>query len=368
MVTPTKDEILAKATEMWFQWQVRQGFTPETLPEEGELKEDICPWTGLSWWETARRELMKSPESIALDEQIRFLEEQYGEAVEKIKERVWDEAEKLIKEAERRAEEAEKAREEEAEKSRRQIEELKAKLGRTPKPFRVVKPFVWGVKWEPGQTLRTVDWEWAFKMVESGYLEPIPEEAAPPAAPKPPEVKPPPAPPPKVLPEIPELCPLDGTPISEVTRVPIGPVPVRLSAEEEYLRARLGLPIPERELVWLEVPPTMKVYSCERDHLFERDPRTGRLVERTPEYVYRKIIRETAALRRVAYPGVPPALPPTLPYRIPPPFVGPASTQDLWWSWLENVKGINRWDFLKLSEEEQKKLRDEWVRYRMGGG
>jgi hypothetical protein len=188
MVTPTKDEILAKATEMWFQWQVRQGFTPKTLPEESELKEDICPWTGLSWWETARRELMKSPESIALDEQIRFLEEQYSEAVEKIKERVWDEAKKLIKEAERRAEAAEKARKEEAEKSRRQIEELKAKLGRTPKPFRVVKPFVWGVKWEPGQTLRTVDWEWAFKMVESGYLEPIPEEAAPPSPPKPKEL------------------------------------------------------------------------------------------------------------------------------------------------------------------------------------
>jgi hypothetical protein len=42
--------------------------------------------------------------------------------------------------------------------------------------------------------------------------------------------------------------------------------------------------------------------------------------------------------------------------------------QELWWSWLEQVKGINRWDFLKLSEEEQKKLRDEWIKWRVGMG
>ncbi len=174
--------------------------------------------------------------------------------------------------------------------------------------------------------------------------------------PKPPEVK--------VLPEVPEKCPLDGLPLSEVSRVPIGPVPIRLSAEEEHLRARLGLPIPEREMVWLDVPVTMKVYACPNDHMFERDPATGRLVQRTPEYIYRKIIRETAALRRIVY--APEAVP-AVPYRVLRPPAPPAfGTQELFWAWLETVRGINRWDYLKLSEAEKKRLVDEWVRWRMG--
>jgi hypothetical protein len=194
--------------------------------------------------------------------------------------------------------------------------------------------------------------------------------AAPPAPPKPPEVKPPPAPPAKVLPEVPEKCAIDGSPISEVTRVPIGPVPVRLTPEEEYLRARLGLPVPERELVWLDVPPTIKIYHCQEDHLFERDPATGRLVQRTPEYVYRKILRETATLRRIAYPTAPaPALPSPAPafYYYPPPPPRPMRLQDVWWSFVENVKGISREKFMTLSEEEKARIRREFVEWMRGG-
>jgi hypothetical protein len=201
---------------------------------------------------------------------------------------------------------------------------------------------------------------------------PAPPTVAPPAPPKPPEVKPPPAPPPKVLPEIPEVCPLDGTPIREVTRVPIGPVPVRLSPEEEYLRARLGLPVPEREIVWLDVPPTMKIYHCQEDHLFERDPSTGRLVQRTPEYVYRKILRETATLRRIAYPTAPaPALPSPAPafYYYPPPPLRSMRLQDVWWDWLERVKGLTKEQFMALSWEEKERIRKEWGEWvrRTGG-
>jgi hypothetical protein len=169
-------------------------------------------------------------------------------------------------------------------------------------------------------------------------------------------------PPPKVLPPTPEKCPIDGTELKEVTRVPIGPVPIRLEAEEEYFRARLGLPVPEKAIITLDVPPTMKLYMCEKEHMFERDP-AGRLVQRTPEYVYRKIVRETAALRGIVYPGAPAVAAPRAP-----PTYRPISLQELWWSWLEQVKGINRWDFLKLSEEEQKKLRDEWIKWRVGMG
>jgi hypothetical protein len=174
-----------------------------------------------------------------------------------------------------------------------------------------------------------------------------------------------------VLPEVPEKCPIDGSPISEVTRVPIGPVPVRLTAEEEYLRARLGLPVPEREIVWLDVPPTMKIYHCQEDHLFERDPATGRLVQRTPEYVYRKILRETATLRRIAYPTAPPA--PALPspafYYYPPPPPRPMRLQDVWWDWLERVKGLTKEQFMALSWEEKERIRKEWGEWvrRTGG-
>jgi len=199
-------------------------------------------------------------------------------------------------------------------------------------------------------------------------VKPPPAPPAPPAPPKPPEVKPPPAPPVKVLPEVPEVCPLDGTPIREVTRVPIGPVPIRLTAEEEYLRARLGLPIPEREIVWLDVPTTMKLYHCQQDHLFERDPATGRLVQRTPEYVYRKILRETAALRKVVYPEA--AAPPSPVYYYPPPPPKPMKLQDVWWSFVENVKGLTKEQFMALSWEEKERIRKEWGEWirRTGAG
>jgi len=162
----------------------------------------------------------------------------------------------------------------------------------------------------------------------------------------------------KLLPEVPERCPIDGTLIREVTKIPVGPVPIRLPPEEEEMRARLGLPIPERAVVWLDVPPTMKLYKCMEDHIFERDPATGRLIQRTPEYIYRKILRETAAAR-----GVAPRIPGRIPLR---PELPGLRTQEAWWMWLERVKKIDRWRFLELSEEERKKLRDEWVRWMMG--
>jgi hypothetical protein len=57
---------------------------------------------------------------------------------------------------------------------------------------------------------------------------------------------------------------------------------------------------------WIDVPVTMKVWQCEgpETHFFERDE-AGRLVQRTPEALYRKILTETARLRRITYP--PPA-------------------------------------------------------------
>jgi hypothetical protein len=166
---------------------------------------------------------------------------------------------------------------------------------------------------------------------------------------------------------MPEKCPIDGSPIREVTRVPIGPIPIRLTAEEEEFRRRVGLPVPERELVWVDVPPTMKVYACEMDHLFERDPATGRLIQRTPEYVYRKILRETAALRKAAYPEE--AAPPAPVYYYLPPPPRPMRLQNAWWDWLERVKGLTKEQFMALSWEEKERIRKEWGEWvrRTGG-
>jgi len=113
--------------------------------------------------------------------------------------------------------------------------------------------------------------------------------------------------------------------------------------------------VPTGELQFIDIPPTMKVWMCEREHYFERDAR-GRLVQRTPEYIYRKIIREWAKIRKI------PAPPPVAPPYVPPPAVPPRPIrlQDVWWTWLEREKGITREEFMKLSKAEKNRLRSEF--------
>jgi len=183
---------------------------------------------------------------------------------------------------------------------------------------------------------------------------------------KPPEVKPPP---PKVLPPIPETCPICGSPLEQVEKVPLRVKDRKLlSAEEEYIRAKLGLPIPEEKIEMIPVPPTMKIWVCREGHIFERDA-YGRLIERTPEYIYRKILREKAKLEKIVYPPPPkihvptrPEIPPTIPTVRPP---TPAETLDLF-HWLAVYKGITDWkEYAKLPDYEREKLRAEfleWVR------
>ncbi|RLI18080.1 hypothetical protein DRO54_10610 [Candidatus Bathyarchaeota archaeon] len=165
----------------------------------------------------------------------------------------------------------------------------------------------------------------------------------------------------EVIPPVPERCPICGAPLYEVTRVPIGPIRVKLPAEEEYERVRLGIPVPEKEIVWLDIPPTMKVYACTNDHLFERTA-TGELIQRTPEFIYRKIIREWAKIRReVAAPKITEIVAP------PTPRPGrPRKLQDTFWWWLENIKKISREQFSKLSDAEAKRLAEEFGKWVSG--
>lgn len=171
-------------------------------------------------------------------------------------------------------------------------------------------------------------------------------------------------PPPKVLPLIPEVCPIDGTPLDQVKRVPLLIKPIKLPAEEEYFRARLGLPIPTAKIEWIDVPPTMKVWMCEAEppHYFERDA-AGRLVQRTPEFLYRKILRERAKLERLVYP---PPLVRRPPVVVAPP--RPVKLQDVWWEFVKRVKGLSREEFMRLSDVEKGRIRAEFADWYAAGG
>ena len=186
-------------------------------------------------------------------------------------------------------------------------------------------------------------------LIEKGIAERwVAPPVKPPAPPKPAKPPKPKIPPPRLLPPVPETCPIDGTPLSLVHKIPIAfKLEHPLTVEEEYWRARLGLPIPTGKLQYVEVPPTMRVWMCERGHFFERDVR-GRLIQRTPEFIYRKILREKARLERAE--RIPTAPPPRRRLNL----------QDVWWEWLEREKGITREEFMRLSEDEKNKLRREF--------
>ena len=314
---PTKEEVFEKAVKLANVDRERVGLPPYSLAYdpyvEKELKEG-------SYWDRARRELMSGVRS-QLEEYLHYLESE----AERIREELGIEKPPPPEERIRELELEISTLREKYEATKRRLKEAEEEIRRLEEKLK-----------------------------------------APPPAPPPPPPKPPvKVPPPKVLPPVPERCPIDGTPLRQIERVPIGPIPVRLSAEEEYFRSRLGLPIPEKEIVWLDIPPTMKVWICERDHLFERDA-TGRLVQRTPEFIYRKILRERARLEKIVYPPrvAPPVVSPI--YRRPP-LPRPVKTQDLWWAWLERVKGISREQYMKLSESEKKRLIQEWVEYMRRG-
>lgn len=166
------------------------------------------------------------------------------------------------------------------------------------------------------------------------------------------------------LPPVKEACPIDGTPLNEVKRVPLFiRDPLRLSSEEEYLRAKMGLPLPTVHMEMIDVPPTMKVLICgaEPPHYFERDA-AGKLVERNSEYIYRKILRERAKLERI-FPEeeAPPTIRPRI-SKVPreallePPDVSPHD----WIKYVKKIDDVTWWK--KMTAEERKKILDEYER------
>jgi len=170
--------------------------------------------------------------------------------------------------------------------------------------------------------------------------------------------RPPKPPKPKELPPVPEVCPIDGTKLDVTTRAPIFiSDPLRLSSEEEYWRASEGIPLPVEHMEWIPVPLTMKVWMCRAEvpHYFERDA-AGRLVQRTPEFIYRKILRETAKLRKLAPPPV-----------VGPPAVGlpPARAPIIinFERWLKQIKRMYFGEYGRLSALERTKILKEYQDY-----
>lgn len=182
---------------------------------------------------------------------------------------------------------------------------------------------------------------------------------------KPPPPKPREVPAPRLLPPTPEVCPIDGTALEQVAWVPIlvrDPLTLRLTSEEEYLRAREGLPLPTTVQMRIDIPATMKVWMCKGDepHYFERDER-GALLQRTSEDMYRRILRERAKVERIALPPV--ARP--VPYWVSAPPVTRREERAVlpnFWDWLREMKKMTMPmnQYIDLPESERKALLKEF--------
>jgi len=321
---PSEDEIRERAQAIYRdEFYKATGRVPPT-PEDRELKEG-------NYWLRAQQDLMSGLRSeleqylSALREEMTRIEEYLG--VEKPPpppQRMLELEEEVARLKERIKRSMERRRE--AEKRAKELEE---ELKRKP--------------------------------VEKPTAPPTPPPARPPVAP-------PPRPPVRVLPPVPEACPIDGTPLEEVTRVPLLITNRErvLTAEEEYFRAEMKLPLPTMRAEWVNVPPTMKVWQCRENHIFERDA-AGNLVERTPESLYRRIIREEARLRRLIYPprAPPPegiVIPREYAEYVPKTWVVNPILPDFY-DWLQGIKNISKDQWLKMSKNEREIIMDEYGKW-----
>lgn len=125
MVTPTRDEIRAKALAMYMGDQYKAGLTDIPTPEDDELKEE-------NYWLRAQRELMTSPEAKAADEMLAYLEmsaSQLEEVVvksEDLKELL--EATRSLESVEEKLKDLRRKRKKEAEQAKLEVAELERKL------------------------------------------------------------------------------------------------------------------------------------------------------------------------------------------------------------------------------------------------
>jgi hypothetical protein len=212
MVTPSKEEIRAKALELFMNEMYAKGMTDVPTPEDDELKEG-------SWWERAKEELMRSPEARAWEEELKSLElaiSQLEEAREKEiagvpagVEVAPETLRKLIeiyrdlKQREDQLRELRKKRKQEEEKAKERMSELERELEKTrleaqKKPaikIRILQNFKEGIQYfKKGDIIETHNIDWALAKIDQKLAErvgvEVPVKVLPEAPPPPTVVKP----------------------------------------------------------------------------------------------------------------------------------------------------------------------------------
>lgn len=177
LVTPTREEIRARALERYMQDMFREGLEDIPTPEDYELKE-------ANYWLRAQQELMTSPEAKAKDETLNFLERSASELEEvvvkseELKELL--EASRDLESVEAKMKDLRETRKKEQEQAKQRIADLETKLEearaeakkRATLKIRILKDFTEGIlKYQQGSIMKTPDIQWALKKVDEGYAE-----------------------------------------------------------------------------------------------------------------------------------------------------------------------------------------------------
>lgn len=177
MVTPTKEQIYAKALEIFTKEMYAVGMTDVPTPEEEELKEG-------NYWERARAELMKSPETRAWEEEVKNLELQASQLEEVVvsadtmkklleASRDLEMAEELTREAKRREKETRGQAVEKISMLRAELEEKREEAKKKPAlKIRILQNFKEGIQYfRKGDVIETHNIDWALNKIDQGLAE-----------------------------------------------------------------------------------------------------------------------------------------------------------------------------------------------------
>jgi len=177
MVTPSKEEIYAKALAIFMQEQYASGMEDVATPEENELKEG-------SYWERARLELMTSPETRGWEEEVEDLERQASaleevvvtaDTLKKLLEASRDLAhtEELLRETKRKERERRKQAQDKIGELEKQLSETREEAKKKPAiKIRILQNFKEGIQYfRKGDVLETHNIDWALAKIEQKLAE-----------------------------------------------------------------------------------------------------------------------------------------------------------------------------------------------------
>ena len=199
MVTPTREEIAAKALELYFADMVRAGHTAIPTPQIPTKEEEARGVTNElregNYWESARLELMRSEEAQALDREMEHLERSASQLKEVVvkSETLKDliEASRDLELAEERLRDLKRKRRKEREEAEKTIESLKEQMERIRKEYekkleeekptafriRFKTDYVVGIEhYRAGDVIETSDIAWALGLIDNKIAERVAPE------------------------------------------------------------------------------------------------------------------------------------------------------------------------------------------------